>query len=616
MTGTDPFVALAGTDVADPRANGFHGEIPAGSVALSLVKTTGPAAGVAEGSGCRVVLDGMLYNGEQLADEHGLSDAEIVLRAYLREGENAVERLRGEFALVISDGRKDTVLAVRDPVGTYPLFYAERNDGSVVLSPSLDGLVSQPGISNEVNRLAIADQFCGRWPDPGETYYADVRRVAPGRLVRFANGTRTERRYWNPQRPDTLDGSVEEQVAEFDELFSASIARCLAHGPAAIFLSGGLDSVSVAAVATDLTRAAGAPTPLALSLVFPGAIENEEPIQRGVAEQLGLEQVIVPFGEAVGTDSLLRESLAVAASWPSPFGNIWHPSYRTLALKGAEAGRKVILTGSGGDEWLVAGPDLASDLLRKGDIRGFVRYWRELNQSLRMSKLTSMKVLLWRYGLRSIVAAEAERFAPFLLNPYRRRRQREVTPDWVAPDSGLREEMLTRAYAWVTAKRTQKSPYEREAELSLEHSLVSSEMEDFYESGRRYGTLFRTPYWDADLVDFLYHVRWELLNDGGRQKGLVRRLLAQRFPELGFERHKKVLATNFFAQVMAEEGPAVWREMGGATALAEIGVVEPRSVDSFVQSACRTREARAVSLVWYLMSMETWVRSRRSSEGR
>src|SRR5689334_15592543 len=111
MTGTDPFVALAGTDVADPRANGFHGEIPAGSVALSLVKATGPAAGVAEGSGCRVVLDGELYNREQLADgRRNASDAEIVLNAYLRDGERVVERLRGEFALVISDGRKDLVL--------------------------------------------------------------------------------------------------------------------------------------------------------------------------------------------------------------------------------------------------------------------------------------------------------------------------------------------------------------------------------------------------------------------------------------------------------------------------------------------------------------------------
>src|SRR6185503_2051176 len=117
------------------------------------------------------------------------------------------------------------------------------------------------------------DQFCGRWPDPGETYYENIRRVPPGRVVRFVRGNRSEWRYWNPARPDSLDGSVDDQVEQFDSLFSASVGRCLALGPSALFLSGGLDSVSVAAVATDLTRSSGDPSPLALSLVFPGAVE-------------------------------------------------------------------------------------------------------------------------------------------------------------------------------------------------------------------------------------------------------------------------------------------------------------------------------------------------------
>ena len=65
---------------------------------------------------------------------------------------------------------------------------------------------------------------------------------------------------------------------------------------------------------------------------------------------------------------------------------------------------------------------------------------------------------------------------------------------------------------------------------------------------------------------------------------------------------------------MAKEGPGVWRELGGATALAEIGVVDPGSVDSFVQQTLETRDPRAVSFVWYLMTMETWVRNARSSE--
>ena len=80
----------------------------------------------------------------------------------------------------------------------------------------------------------------------------------------------------------------EEELENFDALLDQAVDRCLALGPTAIYLSGGLDSISVAAVATDRARNRGLNDPLALSLHFPEPQSNEEKVQRGVARELGL----------------------------------------------------------------------------------------------------------------------------------------------------------------------------------------------------------------------------------------------------------------------------------------------------------------------------------------
>lgn len=621
MTRVDDFVAQIGTAAPpsefDATWNGFEGQTPAALTTLRVLRRPNEAsANTAEAADCRIVFEGMLYNRSELSDRAHASDAAVVLDGYLRWGEDVLPRLRGTFAVVIWDGRKQQVLAARDPIGTYPLFYAEVA-GRYLFSPSLDALVAQPGVAPAINRMAIADHLCGRWPDPGETYYETIRRIPPGRALRARSGGSFEFKYWNPAPPERplewVGGDVLEQ---FDELLEQAVERCLRPGPAGIFLSGGLDSVSVAAMATDVARKSGARDPLALSIVFPTDDANEEDVQRGVAGGLGLEHVITPFYKAVGGPELLQAALDNSASWPAPHGNIWHPAYRGLIHDAVDKGCRVILTGAGGDEWLTVGPFVAADLIQAGDFRGLLRFWQELNRSMTLSPVRSLRALLWTFGTRPILADLGERHLPSALNAYRRRRQRALTPVWLAPDLELRGAVLDRAYAWAARPRPGQSFYDRENQPTLDHSLVSSEMEDLFENSRRYGIDFRMPYWDADLVDFLYRVPPRNLNDGGRAKGLVRRMLERRFPGLGFERQKKVRATHFFADVVAGEGPRLWQEMEGMKSLEKLGIVDKKGVNLLAGEAFRSREARVISLVWYLMTMEAWVRSRLESGGR
>ena len=88
------------------------------------------------------------------------------------------------------------------------------------------------------------------------------------------------------------------------------------------------------------------------------------------------------------------------------------------------------------------------------------------------------------------------------------------------------------------------------------------------------------PYWDVDVLEMLYRIPPHLLNKGGRSKGLVRQTVARRFPQLGFERQKKVIATNLFNSMMLQDGKKAWRVLGGTQALAKLGIVDEERLGS------------------------------------
>ena len=575
----------------------------------------------AERASCKVIFDGVLYNRAELAnrfadssDPAAVSDADLILRAYLHWGEDMLHNIKGIFALFIWDGRRDLLLCARDPLGVYPLFYTDTGH-KMLFSSSIEALVQHPDVSDAVSRTALADYLAHRPHIPEETFFDAVKRLLPGHAMRVKGKSRHDYRYWNPV-PDVteVDWVSEDELGRFDELLDQAVNRCLQFGQAGIFLSGGLDSVSVAAVATDNSRRRGLPDPLALSLIFPSPEVNEEVIQRRVASDLGLPHKLVPFGEAAGSAGLLASAMRMSSEWPVPLTNPWAPAYETLLLEGKRQGCRAILTGGGGDEWLTIGPDYAADLLRGGDVGGLYRLWKSVRQTFGHSRLRTTRIILWTCGARPWLGFAGRtvlrRTAQEALRWRWQRRISQSTPDWVAPDPTLRREINQRAVDSQLKKpeRHQSFYY---GQWDLDHPLVSMSMETDFESWRRTGVRELMPYWDADLVDFLYRTPPEFLIRGERSKALVRQTVARRFPGLNFERQKKVVGFNFFTNLMLEEGPHLWREMEGAPALAELGIVDATVVDSAVS------ELLSGTQPWYeaqrirdIALLEGWLRPR------
>ena len=608
----------------------FGHERPRGWVAIfdsrHLVVNGRSAFGLeslSESSHWATFFDGLLYNRDQLQhelaiDRHEMpSNAELLGLAYEKWGSEVIAHLQGIFSLIIWDKLSETLIAARDRIGIFPLFYATQS-GTWYFSTSLDLLAETPDIGATLNCSLLVSWIALVWPIHDETPYSEIRRVRNGYQLVITGDNAIVEQYWNVvQRVESQGWVREDEVGHIDELIGSSVSRFLALGESAIYLSGGLDSVSVAVFTASESEVLNIRPPLALSVEFPGQDIDESSIQQSVAHQLGLPQYLFPLHNLVGSQGLVSESLDLCSSFPEPSINLWRPIYGRLGFMAVKDGRGVLLTGAGGDEWLGVTPTYAADLMLSGDIAGLSSLLATYYRSFPLSFFATLRNVLWRSGLRPLVGDMAARgaatVAPGWLRSRQMRHWRMKFPSWLASTPELQtaiDERLNGMLDALQRTRWSTSPYLRELAEGIDHILIAMDMENLYDEGRKFGAPILSPFLDAEVIEFLARTPPELLNAGGRAKGLVRGTLARRFPDQGFDRQKKLNLGSFFDNTLFPGAMEAWGEMGGARTLEALGVVDGRRIDQPIREL-QTGEHSLVEK-WqfmYLVYLERWVRS-------
>ena len=230
-----------------------------------------------------------------------------------------------------------------------------------------------------------------------------------------------------------------------------------------------------------------------------------------------------------------------------------------------------------------------------------------MHRSYRLSRLAAARHVLWTFGLRPILrqfgARALHRLAPSLRVAHRRRRIDSSTPPWVMSDPELRTQLLDR-HQRLLETNGGGSHYMRQVRVHLTTPPCQRSWRRRSRRSRLLGIPILHPFLDADLTAFLYVTPPELLIRGSRTKGLIRSYLARRFPDLGFERQRKLNANAFFTETLLREGPEIWRELGGARALAALGVVDPVELDRALQRIFARRESLESFRIWYVLSLE------------
>ena len=183
------------------------------------------------------------------------ADVELLLRAYLAWGENCVDHLLGDFGFAIWDGPRKCLFCARDHLGIKPFYYAHKG-ALVIFGSALECLRQHPSVSDELNDLAIVDfLLLQRNQDLATSMFADIQRLPPAHTATWSRAGKQSRRYWTmPVDPPLFLRRSDDYVDRFNELLRQCAGDRLRTNQTGIFMSGGLDSTSMAAGAAGVLR--------------------------------------------------------------------------------------------------------------------------------------------------------------------------------------------------------------------------------------------------------------------------------------------------------------------------------------------------------------------------
>jgi asparagine synthase (glutamine-hydrolysing) len=280
-----------------------------------------------------LLFDGRLDNREELGAGPGESDAEVALRL-LAGGWEALDRLIGPWALVLLDLQEREVHLARDPTGERMLcWHATPAEIRIAGDPAALPAPRDPDEST------LAAFFTLREPEPDATFFRAVKQVPAGCRVTFPGGRTAS--FWRPDL-SLLRGGEAESVERFRELVTTAVrAQLRDAGPAAVLMSGGLDSTTVAAHAARLTQVR------AVSWRFrelSGA--DESAFAEAMMAAAGLEPVWVE-GDGCWP---LRDFDERDVDPGLPFENPYRELHAAAFSAAAAGGSRVLLTGHFSDE--------------------------------------------------------------------------------------------------------------------------------------------------------------------------------------------------------------------------------------------------------------------------
>jgi len=326
-----------------------------------------------------ITFNGEIFNYVELRNEliskgHSFStrsDTEVILHLYQEEGENCVQRLNGQWAFAIWDAPRRKLFLSRDRVGVRPLFYTTAAGGFLFAS-EIKALLACPDVKSELDLEAL-DQILTFWVVvPPRTAFRNIHQVPPGHSLILENGQIRLVRHWQlelaPEEYRT-DGKHQQRADELlDLLRDATRIRLRADVPVGAYLSGGLDSTVIAALAKgqvgDRLRT--------FSVAFSDAEFDESGYQTEASQFLKTQH-----------ETLHCTPADIARVFPDVIRHAEQPLVRTapaplllLAQLVRKSGFKVVLTGEGADEMFGG-----YDIFKETKIRAF--WGRRPNSSWR-----------------------------------------------------------------------------------------------------------------------------------------------------------------------------------------------------------------------------------------
>jgi asparagine synthase (glutamine-hydrolysing) len=522
-----------------------------------------------------------------------------LLTEFERAGVATLPRLAGDFSLVYCDFQSGRCVLAVDRMGIRPLSFASLPSGLVFASSTL-AVARHAAMQARVDAQALYDfLFYHMVPSPA-TIFHGVQKLAPAHYVEFDGGTLRSTCYWNPQFSDRAGSSPDHLAGELRATLDRAVSRCSPDESTGAFLSGGLDSSTVAGVFSRLPGS----TRKSFSIGFDVPQYDELTFARIAARHFNLDA-----HEYQVTPADIVQSLeSIASAYDEPFANSSAVPTLFCARLAANHGMKRLLAGDGGDEIFAGNERYARQHL-------FEAYGR-LPRGMRTGVIEPL--LRSPLGRIPYLGGKLRSYIEQALIPLPRRLETWNFLYRVPPASVLEPQFLSAidtehpyriAEETYQAART-RSLVDRMMYFDWKFTLADNDLRKVNVMCALAGVEVDYPMLDSEVVEFSTRVPGDLKLKGGRLRYFYKRAMEGFLPGeiISKEKHGFGLPFGNWLQHSAELQQLVY------PALAALGarrIVRQGFVDELIRSQQTGHASFFGYMVWVLLSLELWLRRNR-----
>ena len=552
-------------------------------------------------NGMVLALDGRIDNRDQLisdlrnelpGERIDITDVEIVSAAFSRWREDCLPRLIAEFALILWDPIRQTMLLARDHVGARTLYYHQDTD-RLICSSELEPLLSLIGTGLTVNEEYIAG-FLAYDPEPEFTPYNGVYAVKPFHSISISrDGKSRERRYWGLEQTKELRYSTDREYEEhfYQHIRDAVRGPLRSDLPVFADLSGGLDSSAIVCIADQLIAAGdvSAPRLETVSQVSDSSpTSDERKFIRHVEVQTGR-----PSHYVSEDDHPLLTSICVENAFVSLNSLLFcAEQHRVVRDMMQVSNARVLLSGVGGDEITCSNPDPSpelADLLVTGrlsqlhaGLKAWSTYLRKPYVEL-LWRNTLLPVMPRSFRLKQMVRSNLPLLADqeFAKRMHLRERMCLPTEPFGCSSPSARDQAL----GFWTAVRG----------IAAGHRREISKVDVSY------------PFLHRPLVEFMQAIPHTQRVRIGETRSLMRRSLKNVLPEKIRKRKSKGNPTEIVSRALAREWPRL-RELFKDARVCAYGFIDHNALES-TSEAFRHGCGMQSAMLLKALTVEVWLRA-------
>ncbi len=553
-----------------------------------------------------IVYNGEIYNHEELRRDlisrghqyRTRTDTETIIHLYEEYGRDCVQHLRGMFAFAIWDTRCRRLFAARDRLGIKPFYYL--HDGEkFIFGSEIKALLAYPGVGAEFNRQVLSEYLAFGYITGPETFFTAIRKLPPGHQLELdETGELRIEQWWDLKLAQEDRQRENHYVAEYRGLLEQAVSsHLMSDVPLGMFLSGGLDSSIVAALAAK-ARNGSLQT---FSVGYGEYSYSELPYARAVAKHIGSEH-----REVVLTRQEFFESLPKLI-WHEDEPIVWPSSVSLYAVaKLARQHVTVVLTGEGSDETLAGYTRYAWTLWnRRADLvyrtvtpASLRRVVREQIQSLHLNAGLHRKLehtFLGRdggswesfYFDNFYSAFSAVEQADLLTEKFRHESQDAHAGSmsfWRRSSGDLLQRLLY----------TDIKTYLVELLMKQDNMSMAASIES------------RVPFLDHILVEFAARIPSQYSTSGFSGKCVLKKIAEDLLPHSIVHRRKLGFPTPWSAWLRGDQLDELQRTVAGPRSL-ERGLFHPDHVKAvFNEHRAGIRDNS--NRIWRLLNLELWMR--------